>query len=97
MQKFNCLDGSSWLDVCLNTYGNLDSFVKMLTDNSIFPESPPISGQQIVWDNTLVENQSITKTIQSKKIIFATLPSALYLATENGIFITTESGQKIQI
>ena len=93
MQKFNCVSGSSWLDVCLNTYGSLDYFVKMVNDNNITPELPPVSNQPVFWDNTLVENQSTSNTIKAKNIIFATIDfNQNYILTESGSPILTEGG-----
>ena len=73
MRQFNCVFGSSFSDVCLNTYGSLDYYVKMLNDNGIEPDQQPYSGQPIMWDETLVTDQTVLKSINKNNIIFATL------------------------
>jgi len=50
----------------------MDLYVKMLVDNGLEPNDVPYSGQQIIWDNALVNNQSIQQTTNSN-IIYATL------------------------
>jgi len=98
MQQYSCFDGQTFLDVCLNTYGSLDYFIKLLNDNGIAPESIPQSGQIITWDNSLVENQSVLNTIKQKNVIFATKPNGLnYLLTENGYPILTEYNEPILV
>lgn len=98
MQNFNCVNGSGWVDVCVNTYGSLDYFIKMINDNGLSPEVAPFSNQLVVWDNSLVQNQSIRNTISAKNIIFATYPfNTNYLLTEDNEAILTEDGLPIEI
>lgn len=93
MQKFNCVAGSGWLDVCLNTYGSLDYFVKLMNDNELTPEVPPVTGQVVNWDNTIVSNQSVAISLRAKNIIFATFPfKGNYILTEDRKVFLTEDG-----
>lgn len=93
MQKFKCISGSGWLDVCLNTYGSLDNFVKLMNDNGFSPEVPPVTGTVAVWDNTLTVNQSVAAAIRAKNVIFATYPfTGEYLLTEDKKVFITEDG-----
>jgi hypothetical protein len=73
MQNFKCVAGSSFSDVCLNTYGSLDYYIKMCGDNGVEPNDIPYSGQIIAWDDTLVVNQTIQRTTTNSNIIYATL------------------------
>jgi hypothetical protein len=73
MTIHNCVYGSSWFDVCLNTYQTLDHYIKLLNDNGCEPNIPPVSGQQILWDETLVIDSSTLKLTLHNGIIYATL------------------------
>lgn len=76
MQPFNCVSNSSFSDVCINTYGSMDRYVKLLLDNGVEPNEVPYSGQQVLWDNTLVSNQSIQSLTASNNVVYATLYGA---------------------
>jgi len=73
MKIFNCIDGQSFSDVCLNTYGTLDDYVKMLNDSNILPNDIPITAQPVVWDETLVQDQSVLQLTNGNGIIYSTL------------------------
>jgi hypothetical protein len=101
MRIFECQEGQSFTDVCLNTYGSINYFIKLLNDNNLSPLDVPFSGQKILWDDSLVENQSIQSLITKNNVIFATMPAppliedVSYLLQENGDFILQENGEKI--
>lgn len=104
MRQFNCVFGSSWTDVCLNTYGSLDYYVKLLNDNGVEPNQQPYSGQPIVWDETLVQNQTISTTIRKNNIIYATLTgfgnqvnpiSTMYKDPLNAQYVATSDGETV--
>ena len=89
------------MDVCLNTYGSLDSYVKLLNDNGIEPDSFPESNQAVQWDNTLVVNQTIRTVTVKKNITYSTAqpPATIInynLLTEGGASILTEGGAKLE-
>lgn len=73
MQQFNCVAGSSWTDVCLNTYGSLDNYVKLMNDNGVSPNELPASGQVISWDDSIVNNQTAQRFLNRNNTIFASL------------------------
>lgn len=73
MLQFNCVYGSSFSDVCLNTYGSLDDYVKLLNDNNLEPNLLPYSGQPVQWNETLIADQITLTTLVSNNIIYATL------------------------
>ena len=73
MQIFSCVSNSSFSDVCINTYGSMDNYIKLLVDNGLEPNEVPYSGQQVQWDNLLVSNQSIQSLTASNNIVYATL------------------------
>jgi len=73
MLQYNCVNGQSFSDVCMNTYGTMDYYIKLLTDNNVSPEDLPYSGQKMIWDNTLVADQSILTLISTNKIVYSTL------------------------
>lgn len=85
MRNYKCVNGQSWSDVCLNTYGSLDYYVKMLNDNSVESDSIPYSGQLIIWDETLTVNQTVRTKVFQNNIIFATCHfNGLYLLNNDG-------------
>jgi hypothetical protein len=73
MLQYNCVFGQSFSDVCLNTYGTMDNYVKMLNDNGINPNDIPVTAQPVIWDETIVTNQTIQQLTNQNNIIFATL------------------------
>lgn len=73
MQRYNAINGQSFSDVCLNTYGSLDNYVRMLNDNGLVPDNYPFSGQQISWDPEIVVDQTIYKKTTGAGVVFATL------------------------
>ena len=73
MQRFNCASGSSFSDVCMNTYGSMDYYVKGLNNNGISPNDVPESGQAFMWDASVVNDQTLQHVTNTNNIIYATL------------------------
>lgn len=73
MQQYNAINGQSFSDVCLNTYGSLDNYVRMLNDNGLTPDAYPYSGQAISWDPEVIVDQTIYKKTTGAGVKFATL------------------------
>lgn len=71
--EYRCINGQSYSDVILNTYGTMDLYVKGLSDNNGEPNALPVSGQIFKWDNTLVNNETTTVLINKKSVKYATL------------------------
>jgi len=67
------IEGQSYSDIVLNTYGSLDFYAKFLDDNNLSPEDAPYSGQVFTWDETLVVNQAQTNSLLRNNIKFSTL------------------------
>lgn len=73
MTTFYAIDGSTLFDVCLNTYGTLDFFYKLLKDNNISNANyVPKTGQQFLYDETLIIDQQTSRTIILNNIKYAT-------------------------
>jgi hypothetical protein len=72
MPTYNCHSGQSFSDVCLNTYGTLDEYVKLLQDNNNTPDTAPFSNEAMLWDNTVITDQTIYKKTTGAGIVFAT-------------------------
>jgi hypothetical protein len=51
----------------------MDQYVKLLNDNGLTPDSVPYSGQIVMWDDSLVSNQSIQQVQDNSGIKYATL------------------------
>jgi hypothetical protein len=76
MTTYYAISGQSLPDVCLNTYGSMDYFFKLLQDNGITdPNGLPSSSMAFVWDNTLVVDAQNERTILTNNIKFATANS----------------------
>jgi hypothetical protein len=88
MQQFNCITGSSFSDVCINTYGSLDFYVKLLNDNGLTPNDMPNSNQSIVWDEQFNKNATILKSLQSNGINLATFGGYITPPTKKPIMNT---------
>lgn len=62
IKEFRAVDMSTIYDVCLNTYGNLDFLVKLMTDNDFEGvNSYPVAGQIFLYDDTLVYGLAVQK------------------------------------
>ena len=73
MSIFYAVDGSTLFDVCLNTYGSLDFFYKLLVDNNI-PNAnyTPKTGQPFNYDETLIVDEQTNRTITLSGIKYTT-------------------------
>ena len=73
MLQFNNVNGQSFIDICLNTYGSLDYLSKLLTDNGIesIDDVPPAS-KTWHWDETLVSDERANIIQTNQQIYFAT-------------------------
>src|SRR4051812_24741992 len=76
MQVYNAIDGQSVLDVCLQTYGNLDFLYKLIGDSSFDNvNTSPYSGQQFSYDPDLLQDQTIGEGRKSGKLATLYSPS----------------------
>lgn len=96
MKTFYCENGQSWSDVCLNTYGTLDNYVKLLNDNSIESDNIPVSGQSVIWDEKVVSNQTTFTKVSQNNIIFATgFFTGKYLLNNDGVIMRNNDNQPL--
>lgn len=80
--------------MCLQTYGELDYLYKLMQDNGIQGlDQEVLSGQQFVWDDSLVVDQQINQAFASTSTVYATSVGDL-----GSVFFvdTVEGGQTIQ-
>lgn len=74
--NYNGINGQTLLDVCLNTYGSLDYFYKLLQDSSVpSADAAVYSGQVFTWDQALVVDAQILRTTTLGNIRYATASS----------------------
>ncbi|OPZ92402.1 MAG: hypothetical protein BWY74_01597 [Firmicutes bacterium ADurb.Bin419] len=88
MSIFYAVDGSTLFDVCLNTYGSLDFFYKLLIDNNI-PNAnyTPKTGQAFNYDETLIVDEQTNRTTTLSGIKYATA-----INNNTGVYYKTEEG-----
>lgn len=73
MKTFYAISGQTLPDVCMNTYGSMDYFYKLIQDNGVAnADAIPYTGQPFVWDETLVVDSLINVTTTNQNIIYAT-------------------------
>jgi hypothetical protein len=62
-------------DICLNTYGSLDNLIKQLVDSggNQGVNDVPVSGQQFIYDDDLVVDQSVSQAYLLTGIRYATI------------------------
>lgn len=72
MQQYNCQNGQSWYDVCLNTYGSLDYIGKLISDNGGEINVQPTTDTIIFWDESIVKDSSILSLIKNNGYIYNT-------------------------
>lgn len=97
MITFNSVSGQSLCDVCINTYGSMDYFFKLLQDNGITnPDGLAQSNGAFIWDNTLVVDAQNERRILTNNLKFATANSGTmntyYVVQTNGTTPTTSGG-----
>lgn len=89
MATFKAISGQTLADVCLNTYGSMDYFYKLLQDNGVpSADFVPYTNVVFTYDETLVVDTAINKTTTLGNIVYATN----YANTENTYYITTVGG-----
>jgi len=72
MQQYNCQNGQSWYDVCLNTYGSLDYLGKLVSDNGGELNVQPTTNTVIYWDRSLVKDSSLLSLIKNNGYVYNT-------------------------
>ena len=72
MLQYNCQNGQSWYDVCLNTYGSFNYLSKLMSDNNAELNIPPFTGQSIFWDKSLVKDNGLLSLITANGYIYST-------------------------
>ena len=72
MQQYKCQWGQTWTDVVMNTYGTMDLYVKFMNDNVLTPNSLPYSNQSVIFDPTLLNDETTTALINNNDIVYST-------------------------
>jgi len=90
MEKFYAIEGQSLADVCMNTYGSMDYFFKMLQDSGVQSANEvPYTGQIFLWEKTLVVDAQVNRTTTINNIKYATASSqngnTYYIINGDGI------------
>lgn len=89
MDIFKSVDGQSLCDVCMNTYGSMDFFFKLVQDSNVLDGNQmPYTSQQFNWEKSLVIDAQILRTTTIGNIIYATSPSG----NGNTFFVITGGG-----
>jgi hypothetical protein len=74
MQIYKAINGQSIYDVCLQTYGSLDYLYKLMQDNAFAGlDDKVISGQEFVWDDSLVINQQVNAAFLATGQLYSTM------------------------
>lgn len=75
LKSYSAINGQSIYDVCLNAYGGLDNLIKLLQDSGADQgiNDVPQSGQQYVFDDSLVMDQAVNQAYTLSGIRYATL------------------------
>jgi hypothetical protein len=87
---YKAVNGQSLADICMNTYGSMDFFYKLLQDSGVANANQiPYSGQPFTWDETLTVDNAVNRTTILGKIRYATAYSnnnnTFYIVGENGV------------
>ena len=73
MLNYYAVYGQSLPDICLNTYGSMDYFYKLLQDSGIADANQvPYTGQLFVYDPTVIVDVSVNRTTTLNNIRYAT-------------------------
>ncbi len=90
MQQYNCQNGQSWYDVCLNTYGSLDYLGKLVSDNGGELNIQPTTSTVIYWDQSLVKDSSLLSLIKNNGYVYNTGVSLVGLTVSSYSFGESE-------
>ena len=87
---YHAISGQSLHDVCMNTYGSMDYFYKLLQDSGVTDSNMvPYTGQKFTWDDTLIVDKAINRTTTLSGIRYATVHSnnnnTFYVINDNGL------------
>ena len=92
MKTFYAVAGQSLADVCMNTYGSMDYFYKLLQDNNVTNANvTPTSNMPFIWDETLLIDSAINQTLTLNNIKYATMPEG----NGNVYFVVSNDPQNI--
>ena len=69
--SFTSRYGQNIFDVAINTYGSLDSFIKMLQDNEAVSTTIP-DGQSFLFTTSLIDDENVYNETTAKGVIFST-------------------------
>lgn len=64
-------EGQNMFDVCIQTYGILDTQIKLLNDNNL-DFSSPVFEQEFSYDSTQIANSNIWNRTTGMNVIFST-------------------------
>ncbi|MDQ2718249.1 MAG: hypothetical protein M3Z26_00605 [Bacteroidota bacterium] len=70
MQQFKAVQGQNLLDVCLNTYGSLESLFQLVMDNDLKNINDTVLSQQVFNWNPSSDTQQVSTTYATNNNIF---------------------------
>lgn len=95
-QYFIARDGQSLFDVCLMTYGTIDRYNKLLSDNSINGLTiGSLSGKAFIFDSSLRSDGMLSGEISRRELFFSTFPENLIPAVDFVYRITTNGRLRV--
>ena len=95
--------GQSIYDLCLMTYGDLKYVYKLIQDSNIVNlNEPTLSGKEIIFDPTLVQDSLFYNALLRNGLVINTLSEEtkdkpLFLLQENRFYILQENGFNIKL
>jgi hypothetical protein len=94
METYYAITGQTLADICMNTYGTMDYFYKLIQDSNIpNGDAIPYTGQPFYWDKTLVVDNLINITTTLGSIKYATAISGI---TGTGTYYVIVNGATIR-
>lgn len=88
MRTYKAISGQTLADICMNTYGSMDYFYTLLQDSGVYnADQVPYTGQEFIYNETLIVDSSVNKTTTINNIRYATAFSNngnTYYVTQGG-------------
>lgn len=73
MRTYFANENQSMYDITIQELGNIEALYDVLTANNVSAEHVPDAGDAVIIPNSGVSNDSVTRKVKEKRLIFANI------------------------